>query len=254
MTSDLLNYGFAEQRITQFQSALRESGQLSADAFLELRPEFSSIGKLAIARALIPYEHSAHLFERDAPHLYDLIWKALKAPVKQFGENRLTIVTFNYDRSFEHYLCQVAHHSFNARGSELQELVSCVPVHHVYGSLGSLTQRAYDARVDAVLVNVAAESLRVMNERIETDPELTEAQAALEDAQRVLFLGFGYDELNLQRLQCGKWASTTETLGSAFGLLDRERQRVLDTLRGARLASAGDDCVVTLRRLAHLED
>ncbi|HEY6222343.1 MAG TPA: hypothetical protein VIW26_01050, partial [Gemmatimonadales bacterium] len=41
--------GFEAKHITNFRSALQQSGQRSVDAFLEHRSEFVGIGKVAIA-------------------------------------------------------------------------------------------------------------------------------------------------------------------------------------------------------------
>ena len=47
-----------------------------------------------------------NLFPPRAPsdHWYALLANQLEIGTDRFGENKLSIVTFNYDRSLEHYL------------------------------------------------------------------------------------------------------------------------------------------------------
>jgi hypothetical protein len=53
------------QDFFQFREAFLRSGQPSVDAFLEGRPEFLAVGKLAIAYCLIPFENENKLYDPD---------------------------------------------------------------------------------------------------------------------------------------------------------------------------------------------
>jgi len=50
------------EEIFEFREAFLRSGQPSVDAFLERRPNFLAVGKLAIAYCLIPFENEAKLY------------------------------------------------------------------------------------------------------------------------------------------------------------------------------------------------
>lgn len=112
----LRTLGFEGNIITDFMVALRESGRPSVDAFLEYRGDFVDIGKAAIACELLPFEKTGRLFgdwikKRANPdnkegNWYDYLFEVFADGVSfdTFDRNKLSIITFNYDRSIEHYL------------------------------------------------------------------------------------------------------------------------------------------------------
>ena len=120
-TVKLLRNTFEWRRIEDF--AERLDGEESIDAFLEDKTgDFVDIGKATIAAALLPFEREQALFHdfmarrllkafkgREDPvgttkNWYQLLWRALEAPFEEFQDNKIHIITFNYDRSLEHYL------------------------------------------------------------------------------------------------------------------------------------------------------
>jgi hypothetical protein len=96
--------GFDDSFIGRFSGELIESMQPSIDAFLERQPSYSEIGKAAIVAALIPSEAKQRLTSRDDLRLYEHLWSKLTGHVGTYPGNRLGVVTFNYDRSFEQFL------------------------------------------------------------------------------------------------------------------------------------------------------
>jgi hypothetical protein len=104
--SDDLKYSPpSAEEFFQFREAFLKSGQPSVDAFLEHRPNFLRVGKLAIAHCLIPFEDEAKLYRPDLSrggNWYEYLSVKLSSSFEQFGDNKLSIITFNYDRSVEH--------------------------------------------------------------------------------------------------------------------------------------------------------
>ena len=94
-------FGINEEEIFSFQEQLQYS-RISVDAFLEHRPEFIKVGKLSIALNLISREVSQRLFNPNRNWM-DYLRQKLNAPFDEFGENKLSIITYNYDRSFEEH-------------------------------------------------------------------------------------------------------------------------------------------------------
>ena len=94
------------ERVKAFARDLRLCGRSSIDAFLETRQEFVDVGKAAIARVLSEYESDGRL-THDRPdegwyhYLFD---RMLTRSPDDFRNNRLCVVTFNFERSFERAL------------------------------------------------------------------------------------------------------------------------------------------------------
>ncbi len=98
---------FAPDEFSKFREAFLKSGQPSVDAFLERRPEFLDVGKLAIAFCLMPFEKEENLYYPDPSRggdWYEYLSVKLNSSFEEFGQNKLSIITFNYDRSLEQYL------------------------------------------------------------------------------------------------------------------------------------------------------
>jgi hypothetical protein len=85
------------------------------------------------------------------------------------------------------------------------ELLESVKVVHVYGRLGephfaSANGRDYIGKSDSHSIHLAASGIRLLTERTERTDEFEEAQRLITKAKKVCFLGFGYDETNIERL------------------------------------------------------
>lgn len=102
-----LEMGIDGAHVRQFVRALKHSGRQSIDAFLEgTRGEYDNIGKAMITALISEREDRNALFHRGKneswyAYLFD---ELTSRGVERFGENRLRIVTFNYDRSLEFFL------------------------------------------------------------------------------------------------------------------------------------------------------
>src|SRR5690606_33886225 len=98
--------GFSVHEIDNFQQALAGSPRSTIDRFLELRPEFAPIGKLAIAATISFYDARCRFKRRaNTQHLYRRLYEALFPHPKQPNRS-IRIITFNYDRSLEKYLAE----------------------------------------------------------------------------------------------------------------------------------------------------
>ena len=133
---------YADDHFRDFCTQLAQSGQLSVDAFLETRPDLQDIGKRAIACGLIPFENEETLFAPSTgfgggPRWYQLLLSQLGNNIDTFGDNRLSVLTFNYDRSFEHFLVIALSRKYNLPRATTWQHVQRIPIHHLYGSLGA---------------------------------------------------------------------------------------------------------------------
>ncbi len=125
----------------------------------------------------------------------------------------VTFVTFNYDRCIEFYLYYALRLICHRSVEEAREIVNSIPIHHVYGSLGVLPEleegdaRAFDNAVavpfgDTRLnLDSVAKGLRTFREEgVDRGDGPDAVHAAIENAEQLVFLGFGFHEQNLRVL------------------------------------------------------
>jgi len=131
---------FQDQEITKFAEALYFSGDDSIDAFLERErnKEFIDLGKVLITLCLIQREHTKTLFSNPPDSWYGDLVNELKSPVIENFKNEVSILTFNYDRSFDHYLYTAIKNSYGLSEKECTSIVKRIPIIHLHGQIGKL--------------------------------------------------------------------------------------------------------------------
>ena len=245
---------FSPPEIDRFCVHLASSDRRSIDSFLEDRSEFLDIGKAAIAAALLPLEHQGAVISNEDRWYGYLLDRLPRRPEDLNG--RLSVITFNYDRTLEQYLFTTLMHRFGLEDEAAARAVAQVPIVHFYGSLGVLPFQAksHNANVipfgvqrDARSIKWSANQIRIMSERHEENPAIEQAHDLLRKAERVIFLGFGYDQTNLERLLAYKPSPNTGFMGTAIGMTVREvelierRLSALGCVQLSRPDILGDD-------------
>jgi len=228
-TSDLrtrlVDQGIDGKDIHDFYRELMYTDPSSVDAFLEYRDEFLPEGKLAITLSLIPFEKDETLFKRDSnePSWYKYLFEKLYVPSsKKLINYNLSIITFNYDRSIEHYFFTVLKSRSKKSEKECKTMLEAIPIIHVHGRLDALpweeeSGRPYGSR-DFQNVKEMSEQIKVIKKDIDKSYEFEEAyDFYLSDAEQIIFLGFGYYEANLRRLRIGELKPET-MIGTCYGL------------------------------------
>jgi hypothetical protein len=126
--------------IEQYRNALYLSQQPSVDAFLEHRPEFIDIGKLTMALYLMSCEEEVVLYDFGirTKGWYHYLLNSINTGFDEFVENKLSIITFNYDRSLEYFLFTALKNTYNKSDDVIAEVVKKIPIIHVHGYLGPL--------------------------------------------------------------------------------------------------------------------
>ena len=146
--------GIPQEKFRAFGAALFNSGKNSVDAFLEHRPDFIDVGKIATAHRLIWCENTNALLGRLNGHWLRYVYGRMNAPFDEFGKNRISFITFNYDRSIEHFLYTALCNGYGKDPREVAEQLSTIPVVHLHGNLGALPWqsergRQYRPEIDA---------------------------------------------------------------------------------------------------------
>ena len=272
------NFGILEQRfgnkaLSKFADRLLHSGESSVDAFLESQEkDFVEIGKAVIAASLLPCERQETLFrhfvdirrlpgdtEELSKNWYQYLWSELNAPFELFGKNELSVVTFNYDRSLEHYMFTTLKNKYPDKSDdEYAETMRSIPIIHVHGKLGPLHWECSGSNLKSAVpydsmasgshfgikdndikdyreawFDIARGNIKVIHEGTDESDEFKQAQDLIANAQQLYFLGFGYHPANLRRLnpdvlkQVKKIRGTTYEL-SLTRIWNIERQSIRD--------------------------
>jgi len=203
------------QSFVDFRVALSRGGHTSIDSFLATnatRPGFAEIGKLAIAYVLLPLDLQRD-FSRGSialdwmSYLFSNMLKGCHRSIDEFlTNNNLSFITFNYDRTLEHFLCVRIKHTYNVSYEEAWGAAQRLPVVHVYGSLGEFDPRVIDRQPPTGITpgayKKAAEAIRLMyDDREERSVDVKNIKLLLEAADCVCFLGFGFDVDNISYLR-----------------------------------------------------
>ncbi|MCX5673459.1 MAG: hypothetical protein NTX87_00480 [Planctomycetota bacterium] len=258
-----LDKDFPREVRSQFAEALVKSKHKSVDVFLETRREFERVGKLAMAYVVMCREDEGNLFsEEEIPgdwltYLLDY----MTGPFDAFGDNAVSFITFNYDRVLEHVLFNTLQHRYEEPDVECAAVLRKIPIVHVHGSLGPLPWqksggRPYRPLPEVWEVGNAANRIKIVCESAEEDPEFNKARTLIREAQRIYFLGFGYNKDNVERLRLAGCKEGARIYGTAIGFSDRERKdiwRLLEAQIGLtknprpRVGLCDGDCLQFLR-------
>lgn len=252
-----------------FRKAFERSQLYSIDAFLGRRREYSEIGKLCIASILLQCEKERLLFTEgtDKDHWYQYLFNQFATrdwDELDFGD--ISIVTFNYDRSLEHFLYVALQNTYAKNGNEAREKLKSLRIVHVYGCVsdelpGSRNYIEYGGPIDMGKVHDAARGLVVIPEGRSDGGSLKTARAWLAEADVIGFLGFGFDPTNVERLAedeaCALTVQRPHTMvargfcGTRIGIYEKEMEKALRKLTGVKRPALGSfvelNCTQMLR-------
>ncbi|MCP4256897.1 MAG: hypothetical protein GY774_05130 [Planctomycetes bacterium] len=235
------------REVSTFINALSESDSESIDVFLGNNPEFEKVGKAAIAATLLPRERESELVSKWRElrlkgdksklggHWYKYLSNLLLSDTsfEDFDPSKLSVVTFNYDRSLEHYLFSRLRASFYGKSlEEYAEKANRIKIIHIYGQLGFLKwQKSGGQKIDfgmgskvdepkrVLSIRNALQCIRTMGENFdENDADIKCARTLLSGAQNIYILGFGYHPISLKILGMESLGGSKNVRGTSLGL------------------------------------
>ena len=212
--------------ITEFRDALRYGSHATIDIFLERKTNFREIGAYFIAEAISRCESHDALFSRQ--DWYADLFRLLGLETLGGEMPDVSIVTLNYDRSLEHFLAKNIDyncpHELVERAHERRKSLKIV---HAHGSLGPYPETMYgSASGHSESLRRAAESIRIVSDRLDESPDFRAAQGLVAQAKHVVFLGFGYNDRTLLALLSGVDREQTQFYGTAMNLSGESKQSV----------------------------
>lgn len=248
--------GCHADELDDFIDRLRKSKLYSIDRFLEKRPDDSrhqAIGKTIIAHGLAV---GRQRFGGESDDWVRRVWDAMqsfaKTPNQAIDPTVVRFVTFNFDTSLEMQLSSaaIAAFPFFSKDSIRQRVANSIV--HVHGALPP-PPKAYELppRQNVLWLKQAAEAIHVVHE--ETLDTSRTAKAWIDQAEMVVFLGFAFDPVNVQKLgyfpELDPKRAMAEVYASAFGLYAGDLARAQRLFyRSVVFGDSGDMCEVFLRR------
>ena len=281
------------REVQQFKDAFTKSSIKSIDIFMANNPKLAPIGKYIIAFEVFSAEQKSRFREearlwqelsKNPPeswtktdcilrredfqgddwysYLYNRLIEGLvgKEALPDFSDGKIAFITFNYDRSLEHFLHESLYNSFmevlddrivqyfekmnipvatgqvgqQNRDLLIQVVMEQLKILHVYGQIMPLRwQDSYDGvdyrpeKIDEALLQKAANNIKTIYEQ-KSSPEIQEARRLLSQSEQIFFLGFGYAPENMDLLGLPGIISPVNrgVYGTAFGLKDIEVRRI----------------------------
>lgn len=235
-------------RIADLRTSFRESSTASIDQFLNRNQEFGDLGKEMITAAIFEYERRSKFRESTErsgdwyTYLFRHMTETLNEPdsYNDFKNNTVSFITFNYDRSLEHFFYQSLRNSFiSAEADKIFEQFKSIPIHHVYGRLPNLPFENSTSNVpygpgnqhslSPMSINQYSKNIKIMYERQESEYE--EMTDIIRHAERIFFLGFGFAKENVERLKINEALDYGQAIfGTAFGHTEKEKVKFVQTL------------------------
>lgn len=204
---DLHDLGISESNYVDFINQLRFTDPNSIDVFLEENPDYIEIGRIAIAQSLIKIEDELQLFPpfSSRANWYKKFVDELRINKMKSPSNYVTIFTYNYERSLEHYLTRIIQNRMRVSEEDAKSIRDILPIYHLHGSLGSLNEkdsnfRPYETKINVNTLRIASNSIRIISEQSDDYECQQQLRTALTNAEKIFFFGFGFHPVSMRRL------------------------------------------------------
>jgi hypothetical protein len=263
--------GKSEQDIHEAADRIRIASKLSRsiDSLLDqhdTNPLITIAGKLAIVHFMCMAESKSIL--RLEPRVAgDLPIQGADTWLYQFGQlvtsgvprsqverclDELSIISFNYDRSIEHFLPHAMVMAFGMGLKEAREIVAAkLRIIHPYGTIGRLpwqrgeaadcewgTEQPWNIHNLASLIRTTSEAKRDHN-------MLMQIRNAVSSAKRIVFLGFGFQPQNVDLLVDYGLSHDPEILTTIHGMSPTNRQSAVRMIK-RKFGVEHDDLLLVL--------
>lgn len=215
---------------------------VSIDSFLAFRSSderLVSAGKYEIARNILSHEKKQHFHRSNSPrgnwykYIASAILDGVKDPTELLDKPlNLKIITFNYDLSLEYYLYSRFNRVPTFSEQKIQDFLNILnnSVIHFYGQIGkfewqggtrkneeygvfenrpqNFTDAGWVGYQDKY-INSVYQQIRLIGER---SLEKNKAHQALQEAERIYFLGFGFNNDNNSELDIANSCKTAKDI------------------------------------------
>lgn len=211
-----LSRKFNLKGIEHFNNQFLNLSPPSIDEFVSLKPNYHELGKFIICQTILRRENLNLLINSSTwyNHLWQSIWQLLKrSPVNAF--DNIKIVTFNYDRSLECFLFNKLVYFFEGDEEKASKILEeNLNIIHVYGAIGKYKELIARKRFDFIeygqlydefqehhhgFIARCMNNINLIGERTTTE-NIGIVKNIIDNSDRVIFLGFGFLESNMELL------------------------------------------------------
>lgn len=218
---------------------------ISIDNFIDAHRDNARIelvGKLAISRTILQAEKQSQLFfdrnklekmgfPKIAGTWYSAFFQLMTENVSRSQVSaalrNIGFVIFNYDRCVEWFLVQALSNYYGISEQEAAEIVfEYVMFFHPYGRVGVLAVSSHGSehvsfggvpqRGSPLLA--ISNQIKTFTEQIDEDDYLQSIRNSVEDAETIVFLGFGFHQQNLSLIAPKQPTAVRRIFGTAFGM------------------------------------
>jgi hypothetical protein len=212
----------------------------------------SEVGKLAIASEILKAERKSKLyvshsnsynklnFEDIEDTWFNEFFKLLTLNVEEQDLparlKHVRVVTFNYDRTLEHYLFHSIQNYYGCSPEKSAKILSYLNVLHPYGKVGDLPWQKtkngvpFGAESQTQTLIQVFKLLRTFTEETTSgnESQIKSIRAAIFEAEILAFLGFAYHKQNLELLfdtaKVSPSRFSNQVYGTAFGISESDRK------------------------------
>jgi len=203
--------GSQRRTYKNFRDRLFNSQRVSIDAFITKNPDLELIAKHAVAAVLLLCEREERL---EADWYQQFLERIMR---DAFHDGEFGIITFNYDRSFEHYLKRAFTHNYLLNESFALKLYQQLKIVHAYGCLGTLEGNIMPPLVKYGDVNTFGNAVDQMELATPAHDPNDKIKSLLDGVDRVVFIGFGFWKENMDLIKLDEKNPPT-VYASAFRL------------------------------------
>ena len=223
----------------------------SIDLYIDNRRENKFIeicGKVAITNFILEAERKSRLYIdlRDANTQFDFnkieqtwyakLWKLLVVGIEtktvdQIFKN-VSFVVFNYDRCIEHYLFRALQNHYRTSEQDAVAIMQDLKIYHPYGKVGSLpwqnesmpTKFGEDVRPTELAT--LAGRIKTYTQRVKDKRTMESLHELMQEAERVVFLGFAFHEQNMELITPNHPTKTMKVFATTQGISESDLEHV----------------------------